>query len=64
LRGLSFHGLRKASAARLAEAGASANEIMAVTGHQTVSEVTRYTAAADQRGRARAAIGKLERKKE
>jgi integrase len=46
-----------------AEAGASANEIMAVTGHQTVNEVTRYTAAADQRGRAKAALRKLGRRK-
>ncbi len=29
------HGLRKAAARRLAEAGCSANEIMAVTGHKT-----------------------------
>ena len=59
LSGLSFHGLRKAAAARLAEAGASAPEIQAITGHRTLGEVTRYTAAADQRGRARAAITKL-----
>lgn len=61
LTGLSFHGLRKAAAARLAEAGASAHEIMSITGHRTVAEVTRYTEAADQRGRATAAIAKLRR---
>ncbi len=59
LSGLSFHGLRKTAAARLAEVGASANEIAAVTGHRTLGEVTRYTAAADQRRRAAAAMKKL-----
>lgn len=37
------HGLRKACARRLAEAGATPHEIMAVTGHKTLSEVERYT---------------------
>lgn len=40
------HGLRKACARRLAEAGATPHEIMAVTGHQTLAEVERYTAKA------------------
>lgn len=59
LSGLTFHGLRKTAAAWLAEAGASAPEIAAVTGHRTLSEVTRYVAGADQRRRAAAAMGKL-----
>ena len=42
------HGLRKAAARRLVEAGCSANEIMAVTGHKTLSEVERYVRAAEQ----------------
>jgi len=42
------HGLRKAAARRMAEAGCSNKEIMAITGHQTDKEVTRYTKAADQ----------------
>lgn len=42
------HGLRKAIARRLAEAGASPHEIMAVTGHATLAEVTRYTREADR----------------
>lgn len=42
------HGLRKAAARRLAEAGCTAHQIMAVTGHKSLSEVTSYTAAADQ----------------
>lgn len=36
------HGLRKAIARRLAEAGASASQIGAVTGHKTLAEVQRY----------------------
>lgn len=42
------HGLRKAAARRMAEAGASNQQIKAVTGHTTDTEVARYTAAADQ----------------
>lgn len=42
------HGLRKASARRLAEAGATAHQIAAVTGHTTLAEVERYTRAADR----------------
>ena len=42
------HGLRKAAARRLAEAGCSANEIMAFTDHKTLVEVERYVRAAEQ----------------
>ena len=52
------HGLRKAAARRLAEAGCSANEIMAVTGHKSLSEAERYTREADQARLATAAIAK------
>jgi enterobacteria phage integrase len=52
------HGLRKAAARRLAEAGCSANEIAAITGHKTLAEVERYTRAADQERLARQAIQK------
>ncbi len=38
----SAHGLRKAAARRLAEAGATPHEIMAVTGHESLREVERY----------------------
>lgn len=44
----SAHGLRKAAARRLAEAGCSNQQIKAITGHKTDKEVARYTAAADQ----------------
>ena len=53
------HGLRKAAARRLAEAGCSANEIAAVTGHVSLEEVARYTKAAEQKRLAQAAIGRL-----
>lgn len=45
----SAHGLRKAMSRRLAEAGRSNQQIKSVTGHKTDKEVSRYTAAADQR---------------
>jgi integrase len=52
------HGLRKAAARRLAEAGCSASEIMAITGHKTLAEVERYTRAAEQERLARQAVGR------
>lgn len=55
------HGLRKATAARLAERGATAHEIMAITGHKTLEEVERYTRAAQQARLADAAMAKLSR---
>lgn len=63
LSGLQFHGLRKTAAAKLAEAGCSLHEIAAITGHQTLAMLTLYTAEAEQRTRARAAIVKLEARK-
>lgn len=60
LDGLVFHGLRKTAAARLAEAGCSALEIGAITGHRTLGMLELYTRGADQRVRASAAILKLE----
>ena len=59
LKGLSAHGLRKAAATRLADAGCSASQIGAITGHRTLTEVTRYTRAADQERMARDAIERL-----
>ncbi|HHX90979.1 MAG TPA: tyrosine-type recombinase/integrase [Paracoccus sp.] len=55
----SAHGLRKACARRLAEAGASAHEIMAVTGHKTLAEVQRYTESAMREGLADEVFAKL-----
>lgn len=44
----SAHGLRKAVARRLAEAGCSEHVIAAITGHRSLQEVRRYTASASQ----------------
>jgi integrase len=52
----SAHGLRKSHAVRRADSGASAEQIMATTGHQSLSEVARYTRGADQRRLARQAL--------
>jgi integrase len=48
-RGFTAHGLRKAVCRRLAEAGCSANQIAAISGHATLNEVSRYTKAVDQK---------------
>lgn len=55
----SAHGLRKAQARRLAEAGCSAHEIASITGHKTLAEVQRYADAADQVRLADAAVANL-----
>jgi integrase len=55
------HGLRKAAARRLAEAGCTPHEISAITGHRSLGEVARYTRAAEQRRLADSAMGKLQR---
>src|SRR5262249_11436195 len=52
----SAHGLRKAAATRLADAGCSASQIASITGHKTLAEVARYTQAADQRRLAQQAL--------
>jgi integrase len=58
-KGLSAHGLRKAACRRLAEAGCSANEIAAISGHASLREVARYTATADRMRLARNAVDRL-----
>ena len=58
--GLSSHGLRKAMCRRLAEADCTPHQIMAVSGHKTLSEVTRYTVAANRARLAVGAMGKIE----
>lgn len=57
--GLSAHGLRKAAARRLAEAGCSLPEIMAVGGWKTPKEATAYLRAASQEQMADKAIASL-----
>lgn len=53
------HGLRKACARRLAEAGATPHEIQAVTGHKTLKEVERYTRDAERSNLADSGFDKL-----
>src|SRR5215510_10307730 len=55
----STHGLRKACATSLAEAGATAHEIAAVTGHQSLEEIERYTRAAERKRLADQAMKKF-----
>jgi integrase len=50
------HGLRKAAARRLANAGAGVHHIAAITGHRSLKEVARYTQGYDQFRLAREAI--------
>jgi hypothetical protein len=44
---------------RLAEAGGTAHELMAFSGHKTLTEVQRYTTDADRKRLADAAMAKL-----
>jgi integrase len=53
------HGLRKAIMRRLAETGSSAKEIASISGHRTLREIERYTAAADQARLSKSAMAKL-----
>lgn len=62
LHGLTFHGLRHSTGARLAEAGCTMSEIQSILGHKSLARAQIYTTAADQRTRAKAAIEKLERR--
>ncbi|WP_285295228.1 tyrosine-type recombinase/integrase [Aureimonas altamirensis] len=55
----SAHGLRKAACRRLAEAGCTPHQIMAITGHRNLEEVMTYTRAVEQKGLAVGAIAAL-----
>jgi integrase len=55
----SSHGLRKACARRLAEAGCTNHEISAITGHRTDAEIRRYTHKSNQKLLAGRAADKL-----
>lgn len=46
--GCSAHGLRKAAARRLAEAGCTSKQIQSITGHKSLDEVERYTKEVEQ----------------
>jgi integrase len=47
-RQLGLHGVRKLTAARYAESGASTKEIGSITGHKTLAMIERYTKGARQ----------------
>ncbi|KDE20288.1 hypothetical protein AZ09_08255 [Acetobacter aceti 1023] len=59
-KGCSPHGLRKAAARLLAEAGCTTHQIASITGHKTLSEVERYTRAVEQKRLAQEAMIKIE----
>lgn len=63
VRDCTAHGLRKSAATRLANAGCTDRQIMAVTGHQTVKALSLYTASRDQEIDAEKAIQRLNRNK-
>lgn len=54
-----LHGLRKARCTQMAEAGSQAHEIMSVSGHKSLVEVQRYTAAFNRKRLADAAMARL-----
>lgn len=55
----SAHDVREATSTALAESGATPHQIMAITGHQSLEEVERYTKAANRKKNAGAARAKL-----
>lgn len=57
----SAHGLRKVAATRLAENGATVNELMAIFGWTDAKEAELYTRSADRKKLAARAMSKLER---
>jgi hypothetical protein len=54
--------LKKSALARLAEEGATAHELMAISGHKTLTEVRRYTEAAEKLRLADSAMAKKDKK--
>jgi integrase len=60
LPNLTAHGLRKAMGRRLAEAGASAPEIMAVMGHRSIQQAEAYIREFSRANAATAAIARLD----
>jgi integrase len=54
-----LHGLKKGGMRRRAEAGNTAHELMAFSGHKTLVEVQRYTSAADKKRLADSGAAKM-----
>jgi site-specific recombinase XerD len=63
-RGCTSHGLKKAACRRLAEAGCTPHQMQAISGHKTLREVERYTAAVSRTNLANSAMDALTRKDE
>ncbi|MBR1362802.1 integrase [Bradyrhizobium ottawaense] len=59
LKHCAFHGLRKAAATRLVDAGCDVVEAAAITGHASLKELQRYIETRDRRRAARRAMDKL-----
>lgn len=59
LKHCAFHGLRKAAATRLIDAGCDVVEAAAITGHASLKELQRYIETRDRRRAARRAMDKL-----
>ena len=53
-----MHGLKKGGMRRLAEDGNTTHELMAISGHRTLSEVQRYTDDADRKRLATSGMAK------
>jgi hypothetical protein len=53
-----YHGLKKGGMRRLAEHGNTTHELMAISGHRTLSEVQRYTDDADRKRLATSGMAK------
>lgn len=58
-RNCRFHGLRKAAATRLIDAGCDVVEAAAITGHASLKELRRYVETRDRKKAARRAMHKL-----
>lgn len=58
IEGRTIHGIRKTCASILAEMGCTVHQIMAITGHRTMKEITRYTEEAEKKRMAQEAIDK------
>jgi integrase len=59
---LHAHGLRKAFCRIAAEVGMTPHEIMSLSGHKTLQEVMRYTAAVDRKKMAARGMAKIEQR--
>ena len=53
-----LHGLKKGGMRRLAEVGNTAHELMAISGHKTLSQVQHYTMDADRKRLATSGMAK------